>query len=96
MPGLRYVYMANPVLSACVDAIRDCGRAGAVRVLCHDTGAEIRGYLKDGSVDFTIDQDLFYQTYQSLKLLYRLTAEYKKPEKRLYYSRNSILNAETV
>lgn len=96
MPALRYVYMANTVLAACVDAIRDCGRAGEVRVLCHDTGAEIRSYLKDGSVDFTIDQDLFYQTYQSLKLLYRLTAEYKRPEKRLYYSRNSILNAEMV
>lgn len=96
MKSLRYVYMANPALSACVDAIRDCGRTGTVRILCHDTGAEIRQYLKDGSVDFTIDQDLFFQSYRSLEILYQLTAEYKRPDKRLYYSRNSILNAEMI
>ena len=96
MENLRYVYMANPALSACVDAIRDCGRAGTVHVLCHDVGAEIRQYLKDGSVDFTIDQNLFYQTYQSLEILYQLTAEYKQPEKKLYYSKNTILNAEMI
>lgn len=95
-PDLAYIYMANLSVPACVDAIRDCGRWGTVRVVSHDAGAEIRGYLKDGSVDFTIDQNLFYQSYQALEILFRLVAEYKKPEKELYYSKNSILNAEMI
>lgn len=95
-PDLAYIYMANLSVPACVDAIRDCGRAGTVRVLSHEAGTEIRQYLKDGSVDFTIDQDLFYQSYQALEILYRLVAEYKRPEKELFYSKNSILNAELV
>ena len=96
IPDLSYIYMANPSVAACIDAIRDCGRVGTVRVLSHDAGAEIRRYLREGLVDFTIDQNLFLQTYQALDILYRLVAEYKKPEKKLYYSKNSILNAEMI
>lgn len=95
-PDLACVYMANLSVSACVDAIRDCGRAGTVRVLSHDAGTEIRQCLKDGSVDFTIDQNLPYQSYQALDILYRLVAEYKKPEKERYYAKNTILNAEML
>ena len=95
-PELHWVYMANLSVPACVDAIRDCGRAGTVRVLSHDAGAEIRQYLKEGAVDFTIDQDLFYQSYQALDILFRLVVEYKRPEKELFYSKNTILNAEMI
>ena len=76
--------MANRSVPACEDAIRDFGRAGTIRVLSHDAGAEIRQYLKEGAVDFTIDQDLFYQSYQALNILFQLVAEYKKPEKELF------------
>jgi ABC-type sugar transport system substrate-binding protein len=79
-----------------VDAIRDCGRAGTVRVLSHDAGTEIRQYLKEGAVDFTIDQNLGYQSYQTLDILYKLVVEYKKPEAEFFYSRSSILNAVMV
>lgn len=95
-PELSCIYMANLSVPACIDAIRDFGRAGTIRVLSHDAGAEIRQYLKEGAVDFTIDQDLFYQSYQALNILFQLVAEYKKPEKELFYSKNSILNAEMV
>lgn len=96
IPDLAYIYMANPSVTACIDAIRDCGRVGTVRVLSHDAGAEVRRYLREGLVDFTIDQNLFLQTYQALDILYRLVAEYKRPEKTLYYSKNTILNAEMI
>lgn len=95
-PQLTYIYMANHSVPACVDAIQDCGRKGKVRVLSHDLDVEIRGYLRSGDVDFTIDQDLRYQTYQALNVLYRLIAEYKKPEKEFFYSRSAILNAELI
>ena len=96
IPDLACIYMANLSVPACVDAIRDCGRAGTVRVLSHDAGTEIRQYLKEGSVDFTIDQNLGYQSYQALDILYKLVVEYKKPEAEFFYSRSSILNAVMV
>ena len=95
-PDLRYVYMANLSVPACVEAIRRCGRTGRVHVLSHDSGPEIRQFLKEGLVDFTIDQNLVYQSYQSLDLLFRAVAEHKLPEKDCYYPASPILNAETI
>ena len=93
---LRYVYMANLSVPACVEAIRRCGRTGRVRVLSHDSGPEIRQFLKEGLVDFTIDQNLVYQSYQSLDLLFRAVAERKQPEREFFYPASPILNAETL
>ena len=95
-PDLRYVYMANLSVPACVEAIRRCGRTGRVHVLSHDSGPEIRQFLKEGLVDFTIDQNLVYQSYQSLDLLFRAVAERKQPEREFFYPASHILNAETL
>ena len=95
-PDLGYVYMANLSVPACVEAIRRCGRTGRVRVLSHDSGPEIRQFLKEGLVDFTIDQNLVYQSYQSLDLLFRAVAERKQPEREFFYPASPILNAETL
>ena len=95
-PDLRYVYMANLSVPACVEAIRRCGRTGRVHVLSHDSGPEIRQFLKEGLVDFTIDQNLVYQSYQSLDLLFRAVAERKRPEREFFYPASPILNAETL
>ena len=94
-PDLGYVYMANLSVPACVEAIRRCGRTGRVHVLSHDSGPEIRRFLKEGLVDFTIDQNLVYQSYQSLDLLFRAVAERKQPEREFFYPASPILNAET-
>lgn len=95
-PELRYIYMVTLSVPGCVDAIRACGREGRVRVLAHDNGPDIRRLLKEGAVDFTIGQDLAYQSYQALNLLFLAVAEHKLPEKDCYYPTSPILNAETV
>ena len=95
-PDLRYVYMANLSVPACVEAIRRCGRTGRVHVLSHDSGPEIRQFLKEGLVDFTIDQNLVYQSYPSLDLLFRAVAERKQTTREFFYPASPILNAETL
>lgn len=95
-PDLGYIYMANISVPACVEAIRRHGRAGRVRVLSHDSGPEIRRFLKEGLVDFTIDQNLIYQSYQALTVLFHAVAEHKLPEQDCFYPASPILNAETV
>ena len=95
-PELKLVYMANLSVPACVVAIRRAGKEGRVRVLAHDNGPDIRRLLREGAVDFTIGQDLSYQSYQALTLLFRAVAEHKMPERDCYYSASPILNAETI
>jgi LacI family transcriptional regulator len=95
-PALAYIYMANRSAPACAAAIRDCGRAGQVRVLSHDRDPEVLALLHSGEVDFTIDQDLAYQSYQALSLLFRLLAEHKAPEQDTFCLPSPILNAELI
>ena len=46
--------------------------------------------------DFTIDQDLAYQSYQALTLLFRFLAEHKVPEQERFCPPSPILSAELV
>ena len=95
-PKLRLVYMANLSVTACVEAIRRAGRTGEVRVVSHDSGPEIRRFLKEGLVDFTIDQNLTYQSRHALSVLFDNAVERKAPEKDCFYPASPILNAETI
>ena len=52
--------------------------------------------LREGKVDFTIDQDLAYQSYQALTLLFRFLAEHKVPEQERFCPPSPILSAELV
>lgn len=95
-PRVNYVYMANRSVPACVKAIEDCGKAGRIRVLSHDANPEICQFLREGKVDFTIDQDMTYQSYQALSLLFGYLTEHKLPEQERYCLPSPILNAELV
>lgn len=94
-PQLRCIYMANLSVPACVVAVRRAGREGQVRVLAHDSSPEISAFLKTGQVDFTIDQNLTYQSHQALSVLFRAVLERKLPEQECFYPGSPILNAET-
>ena len=95
-PELKLVYMANLSVPACVVAIRRAGKEGRVRVLAHDGGPEIRAFLQTGQVDFSIDQNLTYQSYQALSVLFQMVLEHKPPEQEFFYPDSPILNAETI
>ena len=95
-PGLRCVYMANQSVPACIEALRQAGRAGEVRVLSHDDTPEIRQFLREGVVDFSIDQNFAYQSYQALSVLFAKLVEQKDPERDCFYPESPILNAETL
>lgn len=95
-PRLRYIYMATQSVSACVEALRRAGRTGQVRILAHDDSPEIRRFLREGLVDFSIDQNLPYQSYQALCVLFQIVAEHRQPTREYFYPVSSILNAETA
>ena len=95
-PRLRYIYMATQSVPGCVEALRQTGRAGQVRVLAHDNSPEIRRFLKEGLVDFSIDQNLPYQSYQALSVLFGAVLERRQPEQDFFCPSITILNAETA
>ena len=67
--------MANVSVPACVEAVRQADKVGKVRILAHDISPEIRAFLKEGVVDFAIDQNLTYQIRHALELLFNAVAE---------------------
>ena len=93
-PGLRCIYMANRSVTACAEALRRAGLAGKVRLLAHDNSPEIRALLREGVLDFTIDQNLSYQTRKALSVLFDAVLEHKRPQKDSYYPDSPILTAE--
>lgn len=91
----KLIYMVNPSVSACAEVIREKGLVGQVHVITHDTVPEIRTLLETGEVDFTIGQDLAYQPYQALKLLFGALMG-QRPDRDSYDTASPILNTETI
>jgi len=80
-PDLKYIYMANRSVPACMEALRGAGRMGQVRVLAHDNSPETRTFLREGLLDFIIDQNLTYQSRKALSLLFDAVVEHRTPER---------------
>ncbi len=68
-PQLDAVYMANRSVVGCAEAIKVLGKTGTIRVIAHDVSETTKRLLRQGSIDFTITQDLFGQGYQPLIIL---------------------------
>ena len=68
-PRLNAVYMANQSVAGCADAIKEAGKTGLLRVICHDVSENTKTLLRERRVDLTISQDIFNQGYQPLMLL---------------------------
>ena len=95
-PELHFIYMANRSVSACVEAIRDAGRTGQVRVLAHNCDPETCRLLKDGAVDFIIGQDFSYQSCQALTALFDAEVAHQLPDQDFYHTESPILNGEMI
>ena len=93
-PELRYIYMANRSVPACMEALDRAGKSGRVRVLAHDNSPETAAFLRAGLLDFVIDQDLTYQTRKALELLFDAVVEHRPPVRERYYAETPILTAE--
>lgn len=57
------IYMANRSVAACAEALKALGLEKEIKVICHDVAANTKLLLEDGSIDFTITQNLYRQGY---------------------------------
>lgn len=74
------VYMANRSVAGCTEAIKTANKKGELKVVCHDVAESTRLLLKDGSIDFTISQDIARQGYLPIVLLREYLQKGKSPE----------------
>jgi LacI family transcriptional regulator len=95
-PDLRGIYMANLNAAGCAAAIRAAGKKGKIRVICHDINESIRQMLLNGSVDFTIPQDMVQQGYLPLLLLRDLLRKGRLPDAPYAVGQIRILCAENL
>ena len=95
-PRLEGVYMANLSVTGCAEAVRAAGRKGEIRVVCHDINEGIRRLLLDGSVDFTIPQDMVRQGALPLLLLRDLLRKGVPPDPARAQGRIDVLCAENI
>ena len=59
------------------------------------TDDQIQELLKSGEVDFTIGQDLAYQPYQALSVLFEALMG-QRPDRDTYVTACPILNSESI
>ena len=86
--------MANRSVPACAEALRQAGLAGRIRLLAHDNSRRSGRCCWEGVLDFTIGQNLSYQTRKALSVLFDAVLEQKRPQRDSYYPDSPILTAE--
>lgn len=95
-PDLAAIYMANRSVTGCTDALRQAGAIGKVHVVAHDVSARTKLLLQEGSLDFTITQDMVRQGYLPLILLRELLHKGEHPQKDQLSTRISIICSQNI
>lgn len=96
MPNLRAIYMANESVPACAEAIRRSGRQDKIMVVGNDLSAATRRLLADGTVDFIIEQNMYWQGYQPVLLLKNQILSPEPPKSPFLFTDISVINAENM
>ena len=95
-PDLAAIYMVNRSVTGCTDALRQAGAVGRVHVIAHDVSARTKLLLQEGSLDFTITQDMVRQGYLPLILLRELLHKGNRPQEDQLSTRISIICSQNI
>lgn len=69
-PDLAGIYLAGNGQTGACRALRACGKAGKIIMICYDLTQANIAELKNGSIDFIIDQNASEQGYRPAMVLY--------------------------
>lgn len=95
-PDLAGLYMATGSIEAWMDAVRQHGKAGQIRIVSNDLLPEVEQGLRERIIDFTILQEPRQQGYRALRILYDLIFMGKPPEMEHYYTETRIYIPESL
>ncbi|MEG1605343.1 MAG: substrate-binding domain-containing protein, partial [Clostridia bacterium] len=90
------IYVAGGGQQAAARALAQSGRAGQVKMVCHDMLPETVKYVKSGVVDFTIGQEAFVQGYMPVEILYEYHMFGRRPRLDTLFTRIDIRMQDNV
>lgn len=94
--GYDGMYVLSDSVAGAVDAVRDAGLAKRVRAVCHDLRDTTVAALREGAVDFTVDQNVFSQGVRPVSIIADFLLTGKRPEEQEEYIPSTIVCSETV
>lgn len=96
MPDLRAIYMANESVPACAEALAEEKTDRRVLVVGNDLTGATRRLLLEGSVDFIIEQNIYWQGYQPIVTLKKLIEMPTFPIEENSFTNISVVNTESI
>lgn len=78
-PNLKGLYITGGGISGVGNALEIAGKAGKLRVVCHDLLPDTITFLQNGIVDFALDQNARQQGYELVKILFDYIIKRQKP-----------------
>lgn len=85
-PDIKGIFITTPAVSGICNALYQCGKAGAVKVIANDILTDNIRNLEKGAINFLIGQEAHIQGYEPIMILYRLLVGEIKPEKERKYT----------
>lgn len=79
-PELKGIYITGGGTIGVARALELTGNAKNIALICHDLLAENADYMRDGTIDFVVDQDGHKQGYMSIKILAEYLLKRAYPE----------------
>ena len=67
-----------------------------IKLVGFDLFEEIRGYVEDSSIDAVVYQDLSYQAYRAVKILFNEMCYDKRKDERKHYAKLEIIMKENI
>lgn len=95
-PSLRAIYMANESVAACAEAIARSDRRGKIMVVGNDLTAPTRKLLVEGTVDFIIEQNVYWQGYEPVMLLKKYIMAPNGSVEPFLFTNISVINSENM
>lgn len=78
-PNLKGIYITGGGIGGVGTALDIAGKAGKIKVICHDLVPDTLTLLQNGTVDFAIGQSATNQGYQIIKILFDYIIKKQKP-----------------
>lgn len=95
-PELRAVYMANESVAACADALEPVRKDRRIMVIGNDLTNITKRLLLEDSIDFIIEQNVYWQGYQPVVTLKKLIEMPDFPVPENAFTNISVVNAESI
>lgn len=95
-PDIKGIYMVSSGQAGACRALEETRNNGKIKLIVFDTVPDTVKYIKNGTIDFIIDQNAFLQGSEPPHILFRYLFDKKEVEKQLMYTDISIRTAYNV